>query len=126
MLITIDKLDKIGPAGVDRRAARPGRDPAAVEAFEAFLVRPMTLEYNPYGERQIRKLLPEGAPDEVVAALVGIGEAVAAAAGRRRSTSRSSSTRSSCAAWATTPARSSSSRTRPSTIRSAAAAATTA
>ena len=38
----------------------------------------MTLEYNPFGERQIRKLLPEGAPDEVVAALTGIGEAVAA------------------------------------------------
>ncbi len=53
--------------------------PAAVDALEAFFTRPMTMEYNPYGERQIRKLLPPDAPDEIVAHLVGIGEAVAAA-----------------------------------------------
>jgi histidyl-tRNA synthetase len=87
VLITIDKLDKIGPAGVAaelrERALRQAQGPefAAVDAFEAFLTRPMTLEYNPYGERQIRKALPEGAPDEVVAHLVGIGEAVAASRG---------------------------------------------
>ena len=57
--------------------------PAAVDALEAFLIRPMTMEYNPYGERQIRKLLPADAPDEIVAHLVGIGEAVAAARPRR-------------------------------------------
>src|SRR6478736_2553774 len=79
VLITIDKLDKIGPAGVAAELAERGATPAAVAAFGSFLVRPMTLEYNPFGERQIRKLLPEGAPDEVVAALTGIGEAVAAA-----------------------------------------------
>ncbi len=79
VLITIDKLDKIGPTGVTAELAERGATPAAVEAFGAFLVRPMTLEYNPFGERQIRKLLPEGAPDEVVAALAGIGAAVAAA-----------------------------------------------
>ena len=39
----------------------------------------MTLEYNPYGERQIRKMLPSDAPDEIVSHLVGVGEAVAAA-----------------------------------------------
>lgn len=39
----------------------------------------MTLEHNPYGEVQIRKALPEGAPAEIVDHLVGIGEAVAAA-----------------------------------------------
>ena len=87
VLITIDKLDKIGPDGVAaelrERALRRAQEPdfAAVDAFEAFLVRPVTLEYNPFGERQIRKALPEGAPDDIVAHLVGIGEAVAAARG---------------------------------------------
>jgi len=85
VLITIDKLDKLGPQGVVaalRNAQGPGSraaTPAAVDAFEAFLIRPMTLEYHPYGERQIRKLLPPDAPDDIVAHLVGIGEAVAAA-----------------------------------------------
>ena len=51
---------------------------SAVDAFDAFLRRPVTLEFNPYGERQIRKALPPGAPDDVVAHLVGIGEAAAA------------------------------------------------
>jgi histidyl-tRNA synthetase len=78
VLITIDKLDKIGADGVVAELADRGATPAAVEAFAAFLRRPQTLEYNPYGERQIRKALPEGAPDDVVAHLVGIGEAVAA------------------------------------------------
>ncbi|UYK41568.1 histidine--tRNA ligase [Microbacterium terricola] len=79
VLITIDKLDKIGPAGVAAELRGRGTTPTAVDAFEAFLTRPQTLEYHPYGERQIRKALPEGAPDEVVGHLVGIGEAVAAA-----------------------------------------------
>jgi histidyl-tRNA synthetase len=79
VLITIDKLDKLGPEGIVAELRDRGASPAAVDAFEAFLRRPMTLEYNPYGERQIRKALPEGAPDDVVADLVGIGHAVAAA-----------------------------------------------
>ncbi|MGX1793475.1 histidine--tRNA ligase [Microbacterium sp. NPDC055312] len=93
VLITIDKLDKIGPSGVAaelreralRQALRPAQDRPqgpnfeAVDRFEAFLSRPQTLEYNPYGERQIRKALPEGAPDEIVAHLVSLGEAVTAA-----------------------------------------------
>ncbi|MEU1970066.1 histidine--tRNA ligase [Microbacterium sp. NPDC019599] len=78
VLITVDKLDKIGPDGVAAELRRRGATPAAVDAFEAFLTRPVTLEYNPYGERQIRKALPQGAPHDVVAHLVGIGEAVAA------------------------------------------------
>ncbi|WP_448263740.1 histidine--tRNA ligase [Microbacterium aurum] len=81
VLITIDKLDKIGPDGVTAELRERGTTPAAVDAFQAFLHRPQTLEYDPFGERQIRKALPEGAPDEVVADLVAIGEAVAAARG---------------------------------------------
>lgn len=79
VLITIDKLDKLGPEGVVAELRDRGATAAAVDAFEAFLRRPQTMEYNPYGERQIRKALPANAPDDVVAHLVGIGEAVAAA-----------------------------------------------
>ncbi|GAA2006457.1 histidyl-tRNA synthetase [Microbacterium ulmi] len=79
VLITIDKLDKLGPDGVVAELRERGATAAAVDAFEAFLRRPQTMEHNPYGERQIRKALPEGAPDEIVAHLVGLGEAVAAA-----------------------------------------------
>ena len=85
VLITIDKLDKIGPSGVvaelrDRALRQaPETDQRSIDAFEAYLSRPQTLEYHPYGERQIRKALPDAAPDEIVAHLVGIGEAVAAA-----------------------------------------------
>jgi histidyl-tRNA synthetase len=79
VLITIDKLDKIGPSGVVAELRERNATTAAVDAFEQYLNRPQTLEYHPYGERQIRKALPEGAPDDIVAHLVGIGEAVAAA-----------------------------------------------
>ncbi|MGZ0710378.1 histidine--tRNA ligase (plasmid) [Coraliomargarita sp. W4R53] len=79
VLITIDKLDKIRAAGVVAELRERGAAAAAVDAFENFMTRPMTLEYNPYGERQIRKLLPEGVPDEIVEHLLGIGAAVAAA-----------------------------------------------
>ncbi len=81
VLITIDKLDKIGPTGVAAELRERGAAAAAVDAFEAFLVRPVTLEYRPFGEGQIRKALPDGAPDDVVADLAGIGAAVAAARG---------------------------------------------
>ena len=77
VLITIDKLDKIGPDGVAAELRERSATPSAVDAFEAFLRRPQTREYLPYGEAQIRKALPAGAPDDIVAHLVGIGEAVA-------------------------------------------------
>ncbi|PKI92340.1 histidine--tRNA ligase [Actinomycetales bacterium SN12] len=79
VLITIDKLDKIGPDGVAAELRERAVTAGAVDAFDAFLKRPQTREYNPYGERQIRKALPEGAPDEIVAHLVSLGEAVVAA-----------------------------------------------
>ncbi|MFT4229140.1 MAG: ATP phosphoribosyltransferase regulatory subunit [Microbacterium sp.] len=79
VLITIDKLDKLGAPGVVAELRERGATAGAVDAFDAFLRRPQTLEYNPFGERQIRKALPAHAPDDVVAHLVGIGRAVAAA-----------------------------------------------
>ncbi|WP_292789037.1 MULTISPECIES: histidine--tRNA ligase [unclassified Microbacterium] len=82
VLITIDKLDKIGPEGVAAELRERGATTTAVDAFQAFLGRPQTLEYHPFGDRQIRKALPDDAPDELVAHLVGIGEAVAAGRGQ--------------------------------------------
>lgn len=77
VLITIDKLDKIGPQGVVDELRERGASGSAVDAFQSFMFRPQTMEYNPYGERQIRKALPDGVPVEIVADLVAIGEAVA-------------------------------------------------
>ncbi|MEV4688882.1 histidine--tRNA ligase [Microbacterium sp. LWH3-1.2] len=79
VLITIDKLDKLGPDGIVAELRERGATAQAVDAFEVFLRRPTTLEYSPYGERQIRKALPEAAPDEIIAHLAGVGSAVAAA-----------------------------------------------
>lgn len=81
VLITIDKLDKIGPDGVAAELRERGAAAGAVDAFEAFLRRPQTREFLPFGDAHIRKALPEGVPDEVVAHLVGVGESVAAARG---------------------------------------------
>ncbi|WP_396668858.1 histidine--tRNA ligase [Microbacterium sp. R86528] len=79
VLITIDKLDKIRAEGVVAELRERGASEAAVDAFESFMRRPVTLEYSPFGERQVRKLLPDAVPDEIVAHLVGIGAAVSAA-----------------------------------------------
>ncbi|WP_344736939.1 histidine--tRNA ligase [Microbacterium awajiense] len=81
VLITIDKLDKIGPGGVAAELRERAATATAVDAFETFLGRPMTLEHRPFGEGQIRAALPDGAPDDVVADLAGIGAAVSAARG---------------------------------------------
>jgi len=82
VLITIDKLDKIGPDGVAAELRDRGATAVAIDAFEEFLRRPQTLEHNAFGERQIRKALPENAPDEIVEHLVAIGDAVAAGRGQ--------------------------------------------
>ncbi len=78
VLITIDKLDKIGADGIVAELRERGATASAVEAFDTFLRRPQTMEFHPFGERQIRKALPENAPDDVIAHLVGIGDAVVA------------------------------------------------
>ena len=94
VLITIDKLDKIGADGVVAElrertrgaVAEPadgqGAERGAVDAFAAFLARPQTEKDHPFGERQIRAALPDDAPADIVAHLVGIGDAVAAGTGR--------------------------------------------
>ena len=77
VLITIDKLDKVGPEGVVAELRERGLDATAVEALDAFFRRPQTLEQPSFGERAIRTALPAGADDAVVAQLAGIGRAVA-------------------------------------------------
>jgi histidyl-tRNA synthetase len=82
VLITIDKLDKVGHDGVVAELRAKGVEPAAVDALEAFFRTPRTMEFLPFGEKAIRKFLP-GEPDAaVVAELAAIGEGVAAARGR--------------------------------------------
>jgi histidyl-tRNA synthetase len=80
VLITIDKLDKIGPEGVVAELRERGADPAAVAAFAEFLDRDPA-PAAPFGAEAIRAALPPGVPDEVVAHLAGVGAAVAAARG---------------------------------------------
>lgn len=81
VLITIDKLDKLGADGVVAELGERGYTADAVEAFRAFLFRPQTREFLPYGERAIRKALPAGLESPAIADLVAIGDAVAAAHG---------------------------------------------
>ncbi|WP_029149233.1 histidine--tRNA ligase [Microbacterium indicum] len=80
VLITIDKLDKIGPSGVAAELRERGSDEAAVAAFERFLGS-LPAGGGDFGDERIRAMLPAGVPDEIVAHLVGIGEAVSAARG---------------------------------------------
>lgn len=79
VLVTIDKLDKVGTVGVVAELRERGVTPDAVGALEAFFRRPVTTEFLPFGEAAIRKALPLGADDAVVADLAALGEAVLAA-----------------------------------------------
>ncbi len=81
VLVTMDKLDKVGPDGVVAELRERGATSAAVDAFETFLRRPTTMEFLPFGEEAIRKALPTGADDAVVGELAELGAAVIAARG---------------------------------------------
>ncbi|HEX7833846.1 MAG TPA: histidine--tRNA ligase [Pseudolysinimonas sp.] len=76
VLITIDKLDKIGPDGVIAELRERGVAAGAVDALETFLRRPMTMEFLPFGEAAIRKALPPDPDAAVIADLVALGDAV--------------------------------------------------
>ncbi|HNP15579.1 MAG TPA: ATP phosphoribosyltransferase regulatory subunit, partial [Terrimesophilobacter sp.] len=47
------------------------------------LTRPQTMEFNPYGERQIRKALPDDFDSPAIADLVALGESVSGALAER-------------------------------------------
>jgi len=79
VLITVDKLDKVRQDGVVAELRERGVTPAAVDALESFFRRPMTMEYLPFGDRAIRRALPEGADEAVIAELAALGDAVQAA-----------------------------------------------
>lgn len=78
VLITLDKLDKLGVEGVVAELRERGCTTAGVDAAEAFLTRPMTKEFLPFGEAAIRKTLPAGVPEEAVLGLAAIGDALGA------------------------------------------------
>jgi histidyl-tRNA synthetase len=78
VLITVDKLDKIGHDGVVAELRERGVTASAVDALETFFARPQTMEFVPFGERQILRALPEGADDAVVEELAAIGLAATA------------------------------------------------
>jgi histidyl-tRNA synthetase len=79
-LITLDKLDKLGADGVIAELRDRGFPAEPVDALEAFLRRPTTMEQLPFGEAAIRRALPDGVDPVVVAELAAIG--IAAEAGR--------------------------------------------
>jgi histidyl-tRNA synthetase len=76
VLITLDKLDKIGPDGVLAELASRGFPTGPIAALKEFFTRPTTLEFLPFGEKAIRKALPEGIDDLAIARLVELGLAV--------------------------------------------------
>ena len=82
VLITVDKLDKIGHDGVITELRDRGFPAGPVDALEAFFRRPTTMEFLPFGEAAIRKFLPEGVNEAAVAELAAIGETVNQVIGR--------------------------------------------
>ncbi|MDZ8172059.1 histidine--tRNA ligase [Microbacterium xanthum] len=80
VLITIDKLDKIGPDGVGAELRGRSSVPEAVDGFVSFLSREPA-ETGGFGEAAIRGALPDGLGGEAIDSLARIGEAVAAARG---------------------------------------------
>ena len=80
VLIVLDKLDKIAEAGVvaELRERAPAES-SAIDALESFLTRPRTMEFVSFGERAIRRELPEKIDEDAVRELVDLGNAVEAA-----------------------------------------------
>ncbi len=81
VLITIDKLDKLGHSGVISELRDRGFPTAPVDALEAFFNRPVTSDLPPFGEAAIRAQLPEGVDAAAVSELAAIGLAVDQARG---------------------------------------------
>lgn len=80
VLITIDKLDKVGHDGVVKELREKGV--VGADALEQFFRRPTTMEFLPFGEAAIRKFLPEGVDPVAVTELATIGETVNRVVGR--------------------------------------------
>ena len=80
VMIVLDKLDKIAVGGVvaELRDRAPG-ELTAIDALETFLTRPRTMEFVSFGDRAIRRELPDGIDEDAVRELVDLGNAVEAA-----------------------------------------------
>ena len=78
VLITIDKLDKVGVAGVIAELRGRSVSAAAIDRLEEYLARPEAPEL-PFGEEQIRSRLPVGVDEDVIAELAAIGQAASQA-----------------------------------------------
>ncbi|MET1051390.1 MAG: histidine--tRNA ligase [Mycetocola sp.] len=72
VLITIDKLDKVGASGVIDELRQRGVSEPAVQQLEAYLAQPEPADL-PFGEDQIRSRLPAGVDAAVITELAGIG-----------------------------------------------------
>ena len=102
VLVTIDKLDKIGHDGVITELRDRGFPAGPVDALDDFFTRPMTTQATtpattqlttqapaqlttqapPFGEAVIRRLLPEGVDPVAVTELAAIGVAATRVVGR--------------------------------------------
>lgn len=81
VLISLDKLDKVSVQDILAEIEAKSKAPEAVRALEGFINRPQTLEFLPFGERQIRKALPDGFDSVAVANMVELGSILEAAIG---------------------------------------------
>lgn len=79
VLITIDKLDKIGAPGVVKELRGRGLDDAAIDALDQFLSLPTGDQPTVFDAQSIRAQLPGEADHAVVAELAMIGSAVPSA-----------------------------------------------
>src|SRR3990170_3131811 len=79
VVITIDKLDKVGHDGVVAELRERGFGSEAVDALHGFLTRPENHEVLPFGEAAISNALPPGVDRALVGELAALGHAVAAA-----------------------------------------------
>ena len=82
VLVTIDKLDKIGHDGVITELRDRGFPAGPVDALDAFFTRPVTTQVPTFGEAAIRSLLPEGVDPVAVTELAAIGVAATRVVGR--------------------------------------------
>ena len=75
VLITVDKLDKIGPDGVVAELRERGASPTAVDALAAYLGRPAPAPAR-FSAAAMRAALPDGLDTPAIDELAAIGVAV--------------------------------------------------
>jgi len=76
VLITVDKLDKLGQDGVITELRDRAYPAGPIDALEAFFSRPQTMEFIPFGEAAIRKAMPEGIDEVALLELASLAEAL--------------------------------------------------